>query len=445
MEKLAEIFRIVLPTQLLAVSLAELAEKLGYKGRATLYRIINGMTSERAVNGLYQKLREVIGVDEDSLECMAVTVQNAARLNQIIKSHLIQKDGYNVLKIVEAFVSRNFDMFTDSFKDNELNSLMNLERTDPDSFYNMLAYFYYKHSNAEYYIKGEQHRERCARVLESLGEKFISLYPENDLAANFVYLYSKSEVFNGEYPILWSLIQSIATLLQFYSRPVETLQTESEIHFLPSLHNRDYWKGIDNQYIIITHAVTNINNDSGHYNVYKVDKSSRMIYYTGSLQFMSQDIVLFHSAVTHASQLGLYCLDENTLNFEWEKSDDNPLETGNTWTRLDLRSSEKLRTLDCWINDDRLYAEKIKASGLKEIIGHKVVDVSISREKLKLTLQNGNTLSISITAASFLNKIKPDDLVQIYERETDNAQFVVWPKIMHCLPLEYFTNSSTGN
>ncbi len=438
MENMAEILRIVLPTQLLAGSLADLADKLGYKGRSTLYRIVNGNASERAVAGFCQKLRRMIGIDEESLGVMAAEVVNATRFYQVMKNFMKPKGALTVHEVVEAFVAGKFDVFPEEFRENELNELLSLERTDPDAFYNMLAYFYYKHSDVNYYIKGASHRERCAGVLESLGERFIELYPENGLAATFVYSYSKSDIFNSEFPILGTFIGSLATLLRFFSRPVEVLEAESDIRFLSALHKRDYWAARDRASVILTLAVTDINAGSGHYEVFQIDRESRAIGYVGRLHFLSDEILVLSSETTATSKLGYYRFEDRVLTFEWEDPIDDPLSVGNTWTMLDMSRSQSLRQLDRFLTEDRLFAEKLKKQGVRELPEFKIEDVVISRTDLTLKLKNGNRLSIPISMAPFLQKIKPDDLVQILERESDEMVFVFWPKIMHSLPLEFF-------
>lgn len=439
MENIDEILKTVILSQLLAESLGELADKLGYKGRSTFYRIINGDASERAIAGICQKLKDRLFVNEDALGCMDTTIFNTSRFRKIVRPYIKPKGPHSACEVVDAFVSKDFSMFPEAFKHACLEELLDLERTDPDAFYTMLAYFYYNASGLDYYAVGETHRERSARILEALGETFIRRYPENSLAAGCVYLYSKSELFNGEAPILWSLIKTLAIVLKMFSRPIETL--ERDIRFFSLLNEREYWEGNDKGEIILTSAAADLKPGGNYYEIFRISRESGHIGYIGYLCFLSDEIVSFYSASRGSAILGMYDFDGHTFSMEWEDPKANPTTLGDKWNLLDRNYSQNLRSLDKSVSKDRLCAEKLKAQGWSELTGYKVTDVIISRERLTLTLINGKSLSISISEAPFLQKLRPEYLILIYVRESDNVPFVCWPEIMHCLPLDYFTES----
>lgn len=322
MEKIEEILQSVLSSQLLAESLGELADKLGYKGRSTLYRIINGDASERAVTGICQKLNDRLFLDEESLGCMNVAIINAAQFGKIVRPYIKPKGPHPTCEVVGAFVSKDFTMFPDDFRHAYLDELLNLERTDPDAFYTMLAYFYYNTSGLDYYVRGESHRERSARILEALGEMFIRRYPENSLGIGFVYSYSKSEVLNGEAPILWSLIKTLATTLRMFGQPIETL--ERDIRFLSLLDKREYWEGSDRDALLLTSAATDFKSGQYRYEIFRIERDSRRIAYVGYFCFLSEEIVSFYSVARSAAMLGVYEFDGQKLCLTWEDPKDDP-------------------------------------------------------------------------------------------------------------------------
>lgn len=439
METIKEILKTVLSTNLLAESLSDLANKLGYGGRSTLYRLINGNASGRAIFGFCKKLEEILFIDEESLNCMRMAIINTGILHRILKPYIKPTGGQTAYDFVDAFISMDFEKLPEAFRQQSLDELLDLERSDHDAFYNMLAYFYYKYSNVDYYIKGASHRERSAKVLESLCEKFIRQYPENDLAANNVFLYSKSEILNGEVPILWSLIRTLASVLQMYARPVEIL--EHDIRTLRLSSEREYWMGNDNKSVIMTYASHDLSSQGYHYYTYRISRESRHIDYLGCLSFLSDDILSFYSASQKTSKLGVFEFDGLELCMEWEKPKDDPTTAGNKWTLVNKKNSQSLRNLDSSIDEESLFIEKLKSQGLREMADYHVVDVIISRETLVLKLRNHRSLSISINEVPFLQKLKPKYLVLICERESDSIPFVCWPQILHCLPLKYFTES----
>ncbi|MDE6396955.1 MAG: hypothetical protein K2K84_06770, partial [Muribaculaceae bacterium] len=430
MEKIEEILKTVLSSKLMADSLGELADKLGYRGRSTLYRIINGEASERAVAGVCQKLKEKLFADEDSLRCMWATIVNASQFCKIVKPLICPKGGLTVNEVVDAFISMDFTLFPEDFRHSYLDELTALELSDPEAFYTMLAYFLYNHSGIEYYVKGESHRQRSARVLESIGKRFIEKSPENDLAAVSVFIYSNTEILNGEAPVLWSLIRTIATMLRLFGKPIETL--EGDVRFLNVLKDREYWMGTDKNDVMLTVMSSESMTNGNRYDVFRIERQSEKIAYVGSIYFMSDEILSFHSAARSSSMLGLYESDGQEIRFEWENPKDDPTTNGNRWTRLDKKFSQSLRHLDSVIDEERLYGEKLKSQGWKEMSGYKVTDVIISRERLTLKLLNGRSLTISVSAAPFLKKVRPNYLIMIYERESDNMPFVCLPQLMHC-------------
>ena len=436
METISEILKTVLSTNLLAESLGDLANKLGYRGRSTLYRLINGNASERAISGFCKKLEETLLIDEESLNSMRITIINTGTFHRLLKPYIKPIGSHTVYDFVDAFISMNFEKLPEDFRRQNLEELLDLERSDHDAFYNMLAYFYYKYSNVDYYIKGASHRERSAKVLKSLCEKFIRQYPENDLAANSVFLYSKSEILNGEVPILWSLIRTLASVLQMYARPVEIL--ERDIKTLRLSNEREYWESNDDKSVILTYAIHNLSPRGYNYDTYKISRESGDIDYLGCLSFLSDDILSFFSASQKTSKLGVFEFDGRELSMEWEKANDDPTTAGNKWTLVDKKNSQSLRNLDRSIDEESLFIEKLKSQGWRDMEEYHVVDVIISRETLVLKLRNRRSLSISINEVPFLQKLKPEYLVLICERESDNIPFVCWPQILHSLPMCYF-------
>lgn len=435
MEKIVEILKVVLSSKLLGASLGEVANVLGYKGRSTLYRIINSSASERAVATFCQKLYEKLSIDEDSLKCMMAAITNTEYLCRLLKPFMNFKEPYSVQAVVDAFLSRDFAIFPEDFKQRHLKGLSILEQDDPEAFFNMLALFYYRYSSVEYYVKGETHKQRCSRVLETLGKRLIENYPENDMAALQVYSYSKADIYNSEAPILWSLIRSLSALLQSYGQPIDLV---SDIHFLSLPHNRDYWDTGSKNELILTNAYPTIIADNYTYDVFRADLKENTIQYLGNMGFLSDEILSFYSASQKTAKLAVYKFDDAKLSMYWENPNDDPTTAGNKWILLDKKNSQTLNNFDKTLDNEHLFAIKLKKEGFRKKAGYEIVDVTLSRERMTLKFAHNCSLSIPIAEIPFLKSIKPNFIVGVYERESDNRNFVWWPQIMHCLPLELF-------
>lgn len=439
--KITDELKRVLSSQLLSPTLSELAATLGYKGRATMYRIFKDEASSKAIDGLLRKLSDTLLIDEDSILTMSTTVQNTYYFSQLIGRNAIDSsaDDFPFL-VLNSFVSRDYSLFRPEFATTDLHEILLLKQEDPEAFYNMLAYFYLKNPAIQFYRKGLTHKERCASIIEPLGERFISLYPENTIASAMVYSYSNSDIYNSELPILWSLVQSVSAMLRYYGDPKETISGIKEIRLLPGLFGRNYWEGSDRDTVIISLAVRYTNNETAaRYDIFKYSRKTGHIRNIGFLSFLSDSLFIVRLTGTEWSQFGMYTWNNHELTFQWEKPDDNPTGLGNRWTLLDPACSQSLREIDKSLPDATLHAERIKRCGFIPVPGFEVIDVAISRSRFCLILNNGRRYSIEISQARFIKGLHPNEPVQIYEHIEDNEMYVFWPDIMHYLPLSSFT------
>ncbi|MDE6741483.1 MAG: hypothetical protein K2J58_04050 [Muribaculaceae bacterium] len=134
----------------------------------------------------------------------------------------------------------------------------------------------------------------------------------------------------------------------------------------------------------------------------------------------------------------MYRYDSDSLSFEWEKPEADPMQTGNRWTFLSLYASRSLRELDRSITDDALICEMARSEGFKYDFTRQPADVIISRQKLIIVLKDGSKYSLDIDSAPFLRNMNPNEPVMACRQMSDDRDFVIWPEIRQSIPLDLF-------
>lgn len=437
MERL-KILQNILPSGLIAESMSSLAAILGYKSRATLYRILDGSASTNAINDFYRRVETSLFLSEDTLHNINATIENATRLNKLLKwaPGANKSDGFDVLK---AFISHDYTIFTDEFRNSELSVLQRLERTDPNAFFSMLAYFYFKSLRIDFHEGYKSYKERCAEILESIGRQLMELYPANGIAASTIYIYSRSEILNAEAPILWNFITTLATLLQYYGTPDIGNLIARDMLLVPFLSDRTYWRTNSQSNVILMREVKHNMPGSGYYDIFITDTNTGIVKSIGVITFLSEEIVSYRDKYSTISKLGMYQIDEDKLVFSWEKEDETPSGLGNHWKYQPLQHSQSLRDLDKYISNNKLNEAALRADGYKLLPEYSVINVILSRTGVRLSLANGQIYEISYTTAPFLEYIRPSNDVIIAEQINKGEIFVSWPQLMHCIPLRLFT------
>ncbi len=428
----------ILPTQLLAPSWSALATKLGTT-RSLFYRIMEGNTGEAAIQNLLSLLDERLNVSVDSLLRMEAAIQNTSDFTKFIKPEMNLERKEWQYQVILAFVSHNYTHFSPDFRNNTLQNILTFERTYPRAFFNMLAYFYITSCNIKFYKKNKTHKERCAAVIEPLGERFVSIFPSNGLGIAMAYTYSISDILNAESQTLWSLVETISSMLQAFASPLATTQNDCNYKLLPGISNRSYWKGSDSDNILLLWLRPGREPATGHYELFNIDPNTGSPKGIASLFLVGEDILSIFIKSTSNSQMGQYCLDDEMLYFAWVDHSDDPMKTGNKWTHLSPANSQSLRELDRSLTDDALIREMSLSEGFDIDFAMQPTDVIISRRELTIVLKDGSRHSIDIDSAPFLRTLTPNETVMVLRQLSDNRVFVIWPQIRQSFPLDHFT------
>lgn len=438
-QNILQTLQTVLPTELLAPSMSALAKTLGYSGRNSLYRVLKGEAGTTSIDGLLNRLEKHLNADVATLLRMEAAIRNATDFNRIIKPEFKQDYPAWQYQAILAFIVHDYSNFSPDFQNGNLRQILLFEHSDPRAFYNMLAWFYINALAPKFYDRNKTHRERCAAIMEPLGERLKAIFPENGMGVSAAYAYSISDVYNAEAQNLWSLVESMATMLQAFASPIGTTENDCRCRLLPGIPHRSYWKGSDPDKVLLMWIRPGRERATGHYELFSICRQSGAIKGIASIFFLSEDIASVFTKRDSNTQMTVYSHDAETLAFEWEKPDADPMQTGNKWTLLPPSASQSLRELDRSLTDDALIREMARSEGFEYDYSSQPADVILSLHKLTLILKNGNRYSVDIEFAPFLRNINPCEPLIVCRQISDDRDFVIWPEIRQSIPLDLFT------
>lgn len=436
MENIKAILPSILSSGLLSESISSLAHALGYKSRATLYRIMDGSASTKAINEFCNKLEATLFLSEDTLYNIFTAIENTGKLKRLLKAE--PKDLTNAaFEVLKAFIMHDYAVFSKDFRKEGLLGLQQLEHADSEAFFLMLAFYYFKSLNVNFYNSGETHTERCAQIIEPLGEQLIELYPANGIAAAAVYTY-KSSLFDSEAPVLWNCITTLASILQMYGTPDISRIVAKDMFLVPFLSNRTYLKSDNRSDLMLMRAIQHNIPGSGFYDIFKINPDSGKVRSIGVITFLSDEIFSYRDKETGDTHLGVFELEDGYLGFIWANNMDSPSWMSKHWRIQTSETSLSLREMDKRLSDNILNEAAMLADGHKLLTNKIIVNVNMSRTGVRLSMTDGSIYKITYKAAPFLEYILPTNDVILGQRLSDGEIFVSWPQLMHCIPLRLF-------
>lgn len=445
MEKQQDILKTlqtVLATELLAPSMSALASKLGYSGRNSLYRILKGEAGKASVDNLLNRIETCLNTDVSALLRMEAAIVNASDFNRLVRPEFRQDYPDWQYQAVLTFIIHEYGYFSPDFQNGDLNIILNFERTDPWSFYNMLAWFYIKAIAPKFYDRRLTHRERCAAILEPLGDRLNKIFPGNGLGLSHAYAYSISEIYNAETQNLWSLVESMSAMLAAYASPIATTAKDCRYLLLPGISIRSYWQGSDPDKVLLLWLRPGREPATGHYELFAIGRKDGALEGLASIFIMNDQIASVFTKRNANTRLTVYTYNKDErLSFEWEDPDADPMQTGNVWTLINPSASQSVRELDHTLTDDVLLREMARSEGFEYDSLRQPKDVILTRNKLMLILNDGSRHSFDIESAPFLRDINPNEPILVCRQHSDAREFAIWPEIRQSIPLDLFTPS----
>lgn len=437
-ETILQTLQTVLPTQLLAPSMSALASSLGYSGRNSFYRILKGEAGPDSIQNLLSRLETNLQADLAALQRMEAAITNAAKLNRLLKPEFKLDHPDWHFQALRAIIAADHSHFSPGFQKGDLQMILNFRRSDRRAFYNMLAWWYLKEEVPRFYRRNKTHRERCAAILERLGDRLRDIFPGNGLALTHAYAYSLSEIYNAEAQTMWSLVESTAATLEMFASPIGATKKDHHYPLLPGIPERSYWQGADPEKALLLWIRSGREATTGHYELFSVDRTSGAIEGLASIYILSDEIASVFTKRDVNTRMAVYTNTDDSLTFQWEDPTGDPMQTGNIWKRISTATSQSLRELDRSLTDDALIREMARSEGFDYDLALQPSDVVISREKLTLHLKDGSCHSFPIRKAPFLKDLTPNEDIMVCRELATGRIFAIWPEIRQSIPLDFF-------
>lgn len=214
-EKL-EILQCLIESRVFAPSPSALAKILGYKGKMTIYRLLDGKTSLRIIDEIWEKLQELFVVTDSELTLLYNIQKSIPILQQYLFSEVDRSDSKWIDMVVSTFIKEHYN-YSEKFKEEMVPVLKEVRRDNPNFFWGILLLLYIKVENIDPYQK--DFKRLWIDWIDRLEIFFSEIYPENIRAKGGV-LGLKATIMQEKFiPSLWMLLYSGYLLCRIYTEP----------------------------------------------------------------------------------------------------------------------------------------------------------------------------------------------------------------------------------
>lgn len=142
MDEKIEILQCLIDNHIFAPSTSALAKILGYKGKMTLYRLMQGTVSEKLVNGIWNKLLSVYSLEDTTLYALARICYMTKVFNDHIQTEMNTKHPEWVENVIRSLVEDFYDYYSDTFRKNIMPVLKEMKKEEPNILWGMVMLFY---------------------------------------------------------------------------------------------------------------------------------------------------------------------------------------------------------------------------------------------------------------------------------------------------------------
>ena len=463
MDDKLKILKCLIENRAFAPSHAALAKELGYKGRMTVYRLMDGSVKDGTASKMWDLIKLNYGLDD-------MGIYNLARMffcfrhfygtlvGEMNTSHKEWAKNLMIFLIADVY-----DYCSPGFKTETASVLIDLKADEPDVYWGMVTLVYIHAQKIDVYGEGVETASR--RIITQLDNLLHDLYPEkadaHDVAANLLSLPPAKN--------LCGLLNRCIVLFRNYAESNYRNEATKEL-CLFGFGKRSYWckpgccygKGHD-VWLLTEQSYGRMTN--GFYFALHLRAgcdiqtfSLEDVFYLEFWAAKGEDDlpilqVCRRKGVERQWCHYLYDYDQETheLHFEPLADTDNTFELPGTLRMISLENSEGLYENE-WANImakwDALQGsamfQKAKEtfSGITDMAGtYNIVDVSISKTALTLSVEHDchtHEYRLSIAEYDFLAEINPSQKVIIARYESDGLLYACWPELGYSIKLSEF-------
>ena len=466
MDEKPDILRCLVENRVFAPSASALAKELGYKGKMTIYRLLEGNVKERTADEIWSKVQECYCVSDAALYSLARILKGAKYMSDALLPETDRSHPKWVENLILDFANDFYDQFSPEFQEEEAPFLKDLRKDEPDIFWGLVTMVYIRYKKIDLY-QGDTKLNFC-RLIEALDELLSSFYPEKADAHEASFNLKKLETT----PNLWKALINCIILFRRYTEP-DFAQNASQCMRLFPWGKRSFWHTPGCPYREGSEVWLLTEQDfgrasNGYYMVLRLEagRDIHTMKLKDALVFSFWTIdneddppilqVCRGAGTRREWCYYVYGYEEGTEGKRRLSLEANP-ETGNLF---DLPAALQMIDLDhpegkdekVWARVLRMWEEAQGAAVFKDAkemlsdrkeMDHEyhIEDVLISRNKFTLIVdRQGETVKyeLPVEAYDFLSEISPSQTILIVKHTDDNEIYVEWPNLGYSIPLTEF-------
>ena len=465
MDEKQEMLRCLIGGCAFAPSVSALAKELGFRGKMTFYRLVQGQVKPETVNRIWDLIKGQFCLTDEGLQGVARAFYGARHFGDALVREMNHAHPGWVEQLMWVLTEGCFDCFSGTFKAEMAPVLHDLREDEPDVYWRMvvLVYLSAKHIDAYTYIK----KGEAWKIIEQLDRFLLDLYPEkadaHEAACNLMKLNTA--------PTLWNLVHTCAILFRYYTESgFRNLATKAMRIF--GFGERSYWRMLGSVYggeseVWLMMEESYGKGTSGYYLALRLKAGKDIETFTLEdaliLQFWAVDTEADLPVLQVCRRRGVeqewcfYCYeyDEEQLLLRFELVPDlgDPLGIPETLQMIDLGhpegKDEKVwaRIIGKW---DASRGEEIFQQAKEMISGiidqtdtYHIEDVVLSKTMLSVLVEHQGemrTYRIPVEKYKFLTEINPSQTVLITKHLSDGDLYADWPELGYSIRLSEFTD-----
>ena len=137
----SETIRKIIESNLLATSPSQLASELGYAGRTSINRLRGETAGEEALHEFCKRVGDVFGLRVEDME----TLGRIKGLTEEFAVHMMKEFGEISdsikYKIIFSFIEEDYEIFSEGYRQLELNKWLLMKGHEPEIFFLILTLF----------------------------------------------------------------------------------------------------------------------------------------------------------------------------------------------------------------------------------------------------------------------------------------------------------------
>ena len=370
MKALKNILPEVLLSGLLADSPAKVASALGYAGRSTVMRIMEGSAGQSAVANFCKGIEEHFGISEDALRKIAELLAIRGDLLKHLKGL-----GVGFEDVMIALISGEYDALKSFASDPLVAEMFRIRRDDGELMSGILSICFFKDRET---------------TLDELICALSSRFADNAYGKYVCELSKSSPAAHSKLPPRLKVIELGAYIIRgFYADGASAYGLKGMIA-LKGIEGRSYWR--DENRIVLLNPVYIGDLRGIYYEFYYVDEDGGLDN-PAQLVFSGGNQLCMILKKEHNTVWGRYELEEDLLRIKFGDSDNEVV-----MTRLRKEFSRSLQEIDASLTDDSLQSVAMYSTGIRLLDDVRVDDVEIGRVWVTVCLSNGRRKRIMKSA-----------------------------------------------